>query len=333
LSTSVRVLLTEVSASRYGAGLLERHRGIELVSMQADASLRADDGSAVDRDHSGIEVAWSTSDLFEGDLLRPFFGLVRRTQTLRWFQSAAAGYEAPMFAELIRRGVAFTKSDVHSVPIPEYVLRAALDHFQEPERWAAAQAARRWETHEFAEVAGSRWVVVGFGSIGRQVARLALAFGAAVVGVRRHPDPDDTLASVVTPEALPEVLGDADVVVLCAPSNASTHHLVDAGFLDAMAQHALLINIGRGSLVDEAALVDALDAGSIGAAVLDVFATEPLPQDNPLWAHPRVRITPHNSGNGAGRDARQAALFDENLGRYLRGEPLRNLVTEADLDE
>jgi phosphoglycerate dehydrogenase-like enzyme len=330
LSASVRVLLAEGSARRYGPGLLDRHDGIELVSMEADTSLRAGDGSAVDRDHSGIEVAWSTTDLFEG-LRRPFFGLVRRLETLRWFQSAAAGFDAPFFAELIRRGVAFTKSDVHSVPIAEYVLRAALDHFQEPERWAAAQAARRWETHEFAEVAGSRWVVVGFGSIGRQVARLALAFGATVVGVRRHPDPDDTLVAVVTPDALPEVLGQADVVALCAPSNASTQHLVDEAFLDAMAPHALLINIGRGSIVDEEALVGALDAGSIGAAVLDVFATEPLPADSPLWVHPRVRITPHNSGNGVGQADRQAALFDENLGRYLRGEPLRNLVSEADL--
>jgi phosphoglycerate dehydrogenase-like enzyme len=332
LSDSVRVLLTDESARRYGTGLLERHGGVELVAMQADASLHSTDGHQVDREESGIEVAWATFDLFQGGMLRPFYGLVRRLETLRWFQSPSAGYEMPVFAELIRSGVLFTKSDVHSVPIAEYVMRAALDHFQAPERWAAAQAARRWERHDFGEVAGSRWVVVGFGSIGREVARLALAFGARVVGVRRHPDPDETLARVVTPEALGEVLADADVVALCAPSNASTNHLVDAAFLDAMPSHALLINIGRGSVVDETALLEALDAGSIAAAVLDVFATEPLPDDSPLWAHPRVRMTPHNSADGAGREDRQAALFEDNLGRYLRGEALRNLVTEADLD-
>ncbi len=328
----MRVLLSEQAAMRYGSRLIEHHRGIELVSMQADGSLHTSAGATVEREQSGVEVAWGTSDLFRSGLLRPFFGLVRRLDTLRWFQSPAAGFDTPFFTELIRSGVVFTKSDVHSVPIAEFVLRATLDHFQEPERWAAAQAARRWEPHEFAEVDGSSWVVVGLGSIGRRVAELALAFGASVVGVRRHPDPDETLVPVVTPDGLPEVLGDADVVVICAPSNGSTTHLVDARFLEAMAPSALLINIGRGSIVDEAALLEALDAGSIAGAALDVFSTEPLPGDSPLWAHPRVRVTPHSSSDGLGRADRQAALFDENLGRYLRGEPLRNVVTVADLD-
>ncbi len=317
---------------RFGPGLLEHHGGIELVSMQADASLRTSGGIAVDREMSGIEIAWGTSDLFRSGLLRPFFGLVRRLDTLRWFQSPAAGYDTAFFGELIRRGILFTRSDVHSIPIAEFVLRSVLDHFQQPERWAAAQMARRWEPHEFAEVAGSSWLVVGFGSIGRRVAELALALGARVVGVRRHPDPEDTSVPVLTPDGLEEALGDADVVVICAPSNPSTDRLVDAGFLDAMASSALLVNIGRGSIVDEAALVDALDKGSIAGAALDVFANEPLPEDSPLWAHPRVRVTPHTSSDGLGRADRQAALFDENLGRYMRGEPLRNLVTVADLD-
>jgi len=327
-------LVTEPSARAFGPSIVSSHEGVELVAMQADGTLQLPDGSSVDREGSGIEVVWATSDLYDDDrdVLRPFFGLVRRLDTLRWFQSAAAGFDAPIFAELIRRGILFTKSDVHSVPIAEYVLRAVLDHCQGPERWAAAQAKRQWVRLEFDEVFGSTWVVVGMGSIGSAVAIRARAFGAYVVGVRRRPATDEPVDEMVTPEALPAVLSRADVVVLCAPANASTEHLVDAAFLGAMKERALLVNIGRGSVVDEEALVAALNGGQIAAAVLDVFQTEPLPPESPLWGHPRVSVTPHTSAISSARFARQAELFNDNLSRFLRGQPLKNQVSEADLD-
>jgi phosphoglycerate dehydrogenase-like enzyme len=291
------------------------------------------DGSVVTREDTGIDVAWATSDLYEdGGALRPFFGLVRRLDTLRWFQSAAAGFDAPVLVELIGRGILFTKSDVHSVPIAEFVLRAVLDHYQRPDRWASAQAERRWTRHEFDEVFGTTWVVVGLGSIGTEVALRAKALGVHTVGVRRHPTGDEPVDRLVQPDELTGVLSGADVVVLCAPANATTQHLVDGGFLAAMKQGALLVNIGRGSLVDEAALAEALDRGSIGGAILDVFETEPLPAESPLWAHPKVVVTPHNSAIARARFWREEALFSDNLGRFLRGEPLRGVVTKADLD-
>jgi glyoxylate/hydroxypyruvate reductase A len=329
----MRVLLTESAGRAYGERLVAVHGGVELLTMGHDGALTLPDGTAVERDATGAEVAWATSDLYDGDrsVTRPFFGLVRRLDTLRWFQSSAAGFENPVFAELIRRGVLFTKSDVHSTPIAEYVLRAALDHLQRSHAWAEAQRRRRWEPHEFGEVAGSTWVVVGFGSIGGRVAELARAFGATVIGVRRNPEPVDGVETV-TPDALPSVLPRADVVALCAPGNASTRHLVDSAFLADMKPGSLLVNIGRGSIVDESALVAGLDSGPIGAAVLDVFETEPLPKSSPLWKHPKVTVTPHSSGNSIARDDRQAELFSENLGRFLRGEGLRNLVVESDLD-
>jgi phosphoglycerate dehydrogenase-like enzyme len=323
-----------VAAGLFGASLLSVDDHLELVVMGADGTLDLSDGSAVDRDDSGIEIAWATQDLFEaGAPVRPFFGLVRRLDTLRWFQSQAAGFDEPVFRELIRRDIAFTTSHANSVSISEYVLRAVLDHFEQPARWVEAQSERRWVRHNFTEIFGSTWLIVGLGSIGIEVATRAQAFGAHVIGVRRHPSGDEPVAEMVTPGDMGEAIGRADVVVLSAPAGASTHHLVDRAFLGAMKETAIIVSVGRGSVIDETALVEALDAGSIAAAVLDVFETEPLPDDHPLWGHPRVTVTPHNSAGGRSGYARAAEYFKENLSRYLSGAPLLHLVTEADLDD
>ena len=153
-----------------------------------------------------------------------------------------------------------------------------------------------------------------------------------MVGARRHLRGDEPVAEVVTPDRLAEVLPRAEVVVLCAPANASTRHLVDEAFLENMKPGALLVNIGRGSVVDEAALLRALDNGPLGAAILDVFETEPLPTASPLWAHPKVAVTPHNSAIASALSRRQEDLFVENLSRFVGGEPLRGVVTVDDLD-
>jgi phosphoglycerate dehydrogenase-like enzyme len=134
---------------------------------------------------------------------------------------------------------------------------------------------------------------------------------------------------MVTPDRLGEVIGEADVVVLSAPATPGSRQLVDAGFLAAMKSGSLLVNVGRGALVDEAALLDALDTGTPAVAVLDVFEHEPLPPDHPFWTHPRVRVTPHNAAGGFGRLRRQAELFDANLDRWLAGRPLEYDVTDA----
>jgi phosphoglycerate dehydrogenase-like enzyme len=331
---STRLLLTETAASNFGADLLSVHENIELVVIERDGTLRLGDGSVLDREDTGIEVVWATQDLFgEGAPLRPFFGLVRRLDTLRWFQSQAAGFDEPVFRELIRRDIFFTTAHANSVSISDYVLRAVLDHYQDPARWVEAQAERRWARRDFQEVFATTWLVVGLGSIGAEVARRAAAFGAHVIGVRRHPTGDEPVAEILTPNTMGEAIGRADVVVLSAPAGASTHHLVDGAFLEAMKGTAIIVSVGRGSVVDEAALIKALDEGSIAAAVLDVFETEPLAKDHPLWGHPRVTVTPHNSAGGRSGYARAAEHFKENLSRYLRGEPLLHLVTVADLDD
>ena len=284
----------------------------------------------VERDVADPEVAWGTSDLYrEGAPIRPFFGILRHSRTIRWFQSAAAGYDGPLFAELAGRGVRISNAHANSIPIAEYILRAVLDRFQRADLWRDAQEKAEWRTHDYREIHGSTWLIVGLGGIGSAVATRAHAFGATVIGCRRHPSGSEATQRTVTPDQLPEVVGLADVVVLAAPASADTNGLVDEAFLAGMKPGSVLVNVARGSLVDEQALLAALERGIPEAAILDVFTTEPLPADNPLWGHPAVTITAHNAAGGVGRYERQAELFSENLERYLAGAPLLNDVTAS----
>jgi phosphoglycerate dehydrogenase-like enzyme len=223
---------------------------------------------------------------------------------------------------LVRQGTRLTTSHVTAIPIAEYVLAAVLNIYQQPEQWAEKARQHHWQHRNFREVQGTNWLVVGLGGIGREVAARARAFGARVVGVRRTPAGDEPVDEVITPDRLAGAVPSADVIVLCAPGAADTYHLVDETMLASLGDQAVLINVARGSLVDEQALIRSLDAGRPAHAVLDVFATEPLPADSPLWDHPRVTVTPHASGGGLGRYRRSAEVFAANLARYLRGEPL-----------
>jgi phosphoglycerate dehydrogenase-like enzyme len=275
-----------------------------------------------------FDVAWATTDLYrDRDAMRHFFGAVLSSTSLRWLQVSNAGVDHPVFADIIRRGVTMTTSHVTGIPIAEWVLRAVLDHFQDADAWRAVVADRRWEPHEFREVAGTTWLVVGLGAIGAAVATRAQAFGAHVLGVRRTPVGDEPVDELVGLEAVER----ADVVVLATPATPATIGMVDAGFLARMRPKSVLVNVGRGSLVDETALLAALDRGTPEAALLDVTATEPLPDDSPLWVHPRVRLTPHSSALGDGRHARAADAFLENLRAFLHGGALQHVVTEDDL--
>ncbi len=322
------VLCTTVAHRSFG-GRLARP-GIDWLTMEEDGALVGADGATVPWPEARPEVAWGTSDLFRpGAPVGAFFRFLVDCPSLRWFQSPAAGYDAEPFQQMAARGVRVCNAHVNSLPIAEYVLRAVLDEFQGASEWRRQQAAFEWRIHDWREVSGSTWLVVGLGHIGSAVAVRARALGARVIGCRRTPAPGDPVDESVTPDRLSDVIGRADVVVLSAPASAETTHLVDAGFLAAMREDSVLVNVGRGSLVDEEALLVALDRGRPVAAVLDVFATEPLPPDHPFWTHPRVRVTPHNAAGGFGRLARQADLFEANLDRYLDGRPLEHDVTDA----
>jgi len=324
----VLVILTEAAYERFWTSVARP--GLRPVLVHPGGRLTDDTGATIDRERADGEVAWGTSDLYaEGAPFRPFFGLLRRAPGLHWFQSPAAGFDAPIYAELARRGVRITNAHVNSIPIAEYVMRAVLDHFQDAEAWRRAEADRRWSTHDFREVQGSTWLVVGVGSIGGHVARRARAFGATVIGCRRRPTADDPVDEAITPDQLPEAAGRADVIVVAAPATPETTGLLGDAFFAAVRPGGLLVNVARGSLVDETSLLAGLDRGAPGHAVLDVFSEEPLPSEHPFWTHPAVTVTPHNAAGGLGRYQRQAELFSENLDRYLSGQPLLNDVTDA----
>ena len=321
-------LLTRTAHDSYADELARP--GVAWLVMEQDGSLTGPDGSGVPWPEARPDVAWGTSDLFrEGAPVAAFFRFLVDCPSLRWFQSPAAGYDSAPFHLMVDHGVRVCNAHVNSLPIAEFVLRAVLDEFQGAAEWRSQAEQFEWRIHDWREVAGTTWLVVGLGHIGGAVAVRARALGAQVIGCRRTPSPDDPADRMVTPDRLGEVIGEADVVVLSAPATPGSRQLVDAGFLAAMKSGSLLVNVGRGALVDEAALLDALDTGTPAVAVLDVFEHEPLPPDHPFWTHPRVRVTPHNAAGGFGRLRRQADLFDANLDRWLAGRPLEYDVTDA----
>ena len=320
----MRILVSEHTYDEYGSMVRQAAPDTDFVLFRDDGTVRTERGVLLSPAADAFEVAWATHDLFVGDGYRAFFRLLDASTTVRWVQSPGAGVDAPTFRSLIDRGVRLTTSHVTSIPISEFVIRSVLDVFQRPAEWAAVRAARRWDHHTFREVFGTTWLLVGLGAIGADVAIRARAFGARVVGCRRHPTGDEPVDEMILPAGLLATIGTADVVVLAAPSTAETHHVIDGAALAAMKEGSVLVNVARGSLVDEAALLKALDAGRPAAAVLDAVAREPPGDDSPLWDHPQVVLTPHNSFAGEGSTPRNAELFVTNLGRYTGGDKLIN---------
>ncbi|HEY4397619.1 MAG TPA: D-2-hydroxyacid dehydrogenase [Acidimicrobiia bacterium] len=323
----MQILVTETA----GRLLDERARGIEppveQIRMRRDGGLEVD-GRERDASQVHAEVACATGDLFFRGGAAPWFELLLSLESLRWFQSPAAGYLA-LYDRLFERGVRVTGAHVNAIPIAEYVIQAVLARFQRADEWRAARAAREWRPHEFREVFGTTWLVIGVGSIGSAVAERARALGARVLGHRRHPTGREPVHEMLSREALLDALPRCDVVVLAAPATAETTGFVDDRFIAAMALGSVLVNVARGALVDETALLAALDRGRPEAAILDVFATEPLPADSPFWDHPRVVLTPHSSAGGLARHGRVVDLFVENLERYRDGQPLLHEVGPA----
>lgn len=286
--------------------------------------LLVDGDSVVDPDT--IDIACLSGDAWP-DMIAPFMRTAVAAPNLRWFHSFSAGVDAPVFTTLVQRGVALTKSPGASArPIAHSVIMLLLALSRDLPGMVRAQGERRWEQRFFDDVDGSTLGIVGMGPIGIEVGRAAQALGLEVIGCRRSPQADDpwpTFGSIG--ELAPQV----DWLVLAAPLTDETRHMVNAPLLASMRPTARLINVGRGDLVHEGALVDALQAGTIAGAALDVFSTEPLPADHPFWAMPNVIVTAHTTGRSRGSDGRAMALFLDNLARYEAGAPLRHQVAPA----
>jgi phosphoglycerate dehydrogenase-like enzyme len=286
----------------------------------------------------------SPADRAESDRLLPRADVVlgwavkpenfARAERLRWIQVTAASVAGLLFPALVESEVVVTNGrGLHAVSMAEHTIGVILAFARKLHLARDAQREGRWAQDELAggaplrDLAGATLGLVGFGTIGRAVAERARALGLRVLAVRRHPaaDPDPAHEQWGT-DRLPELLERSEVVVLAPPLTAATRGMIGHDELGRMRPDALLVNLGRGPLVDEAALIEALERGRIAGAALDVFDAEPLPASSPLWRMPQVILTPHVSGLGPRLWERGMELFARNLVAYRDGRPLENLV-------
>jgi len=261
--------------------------------------------------------------------------LFRSLQRLRWVQSPAVGVGSLLYAEMIASAVVITNArGIRARAMAEHVLGVTIALARQLPAVLRYQVAHHWGqdvlegSGRIRTLNGLRMGIVGLGSIGIEVARLAAPFGLRISAIRRRVDQQAPAGvdEVLPPDRLPDVLARSDVVVLAAPLTGATRCLIGRGEVAAMKPGAWLINIGRGKLVDDAALVEALQTGHLGGAALDVFTHEPLDSGSPYWDLPNVIVTPHISGALEDYWVPLVALFSENLGRFEAGQPLLNVV-------
>ncbi|MGB2695249.1 MAG: D-2-hydroxyacid dehydrogenase [Dehalococcoidia bacterium] len=259
--------------------------------------------------------------------------LLQHARHLCWIQLTSAGVDRAARSGLLDTALMITSaSGLHATPIGEYVLCVMLMFCKGTHRSVRAQEQREWQRSMSQELYGKTVGVVGMGHIGAEVARLARAFGCRILATRRsitERTKDNIADELLPPSDLPYLLGESDFVVLAVPLTADTRQLIGEAELRAMKETGVLINIARGAVIDEAALVRALKEGWIAGAGLDVFEQEPLPPESELWGLENVILTPHISGGTEIYNQRAAGIFCENLRRYLADEPLMNLADPA----
>lgn len=295
---------------------------IEVVQLVGDELVS-------DADLERITIAFFSGDTWP-DRAGKFLGTCTRAPNLEWLQTFSAGTDHPVFSTIRDAGVVVTNSAGSSAPsIAQTVIMYLLALSRELPRLSRAQAERRWEPGPAQDLDGLRLGIVGMGEIGAEVARLAIPFGMDVVGLRRSVRGDE-ICETWADDNLHELLERSDAIVVAAPLTEQTRGLFDSAAFERMRTGAWFVNVGRGEIVDEDALAAALADQHLGGAGLDVFATEPLPADSPLWTLPNVIVTPHSSGTTDRTRVRSVDQFVENFRRHSVGEPLRNVTTADD---
>jgi phosphoglycerate dehydrogenase-like enzyme len=308
------ILVSDHVEDRHASAIDAAARGMPRCVLRA---------SGPSSDPCAIEIAFFSGDLFPART-RYFVTTLAQSERLHWLHTFSAGVDHPWFRNLRQRGVRITTSSgAAAVPIAQSVILYLLALSRNLPAWLAAQRERAWAPHDIRELQGLVLGVVGLGPIGLEVARLGAALRMRVVGLRRAPRGDEPCETWPL-SRLHELLALADAVVLALPLTAETRQLLNASAIAAMKPGALLVNVGRGELVDEVALTAALEKGALGGAGLDVFEKEPLPPESALWSLPGVIVTPHASGRTPGNSARAEAIFLDNLARFSRGDALLN---------
>jgi phosphoglycerate dehydrogenase-like enzyme len=256
----------------------------------------------------------------------------RHAQHVKWIQSLAAGVENLIIPELVESPVIVTNArGVFKRSLADFAIFGILFHYKRGRRLIESQRAHRWDDFRVDWLPGKIMGVVGYGEIGRECARLAHALGMKIYAVRRKPQNstgDPILDRIFPPESLHDMLREIDVLVAAAPLTKETHHMIGESEFRAMKASSMVINVGRGPVIDQEALIRALQEKKIAAAALDVYESEPLPSDNPLWDMENVLLSPHCTDRTENPDWLDLTmqLFLDNFERYQKGEPLLNVV-------
>lgn len=298
------------------------HRGIDGFQRSAEEELRWQASLA------GAEVLLG----IPGDSSEGLAAVVHDLPRLRWVQGTAAGAGEQLKAAALTKAelnrITITSaSGVHAGPLAEFCLFGLLAMSKGLPRLRADQRAHHWDHYPVAELRGHTLLVLGLGAVGTEVARLAKAFGMHTLGMNRHGSSDSPDIDEAHPAtSLEELLPRADAIVVTLPLTEETAGMLDARAFVRIKPATLLVNVGRGGVIDEVAMVDALCDHRLAGAVLDVFATEPLPKDSPLWDMPNVVVSPHTTALSPHENERIVALFVKNLRRYLEGQELINRI-------
>ncbi len=304
---------------------IEAAAGARVARIAADGHIHGDADESVFADAEVLLLGTVTSGVLDH--------VVSRSPRLRWIHSAAAGVDRIATPAVRDRRLTVTNArGVFSRPIAEYVVMMALAIARRLPQLLELQRERTWQPLRGRELSQLTVGIVGYGSIGLELARLLAPFGCRVIATRRHPERgagDGVDVELFGLDRLDDLLHASDIVVVAAPLTEETTGMIGAEQFGHMREDAWMVNIARGRLIDEVALRQALEAGWIGGAVLDVFSEEPLPSDSPFYRMPNVVITPHTSWASDRVAERTVDLFIDNLRRDAAGEPLRNVV---DLD-
>lgn len=308
------------------ATLVRLNLPLELLVLPADKDARL-----AEADVARIEVAFFSQDVFP-DHSRQFFSAARKAPNLKWLHAFNVGVDHPIYTEMLERGVRITTSaGTTAEPIAQTALTGMLMLSRGFPHWLKAQREHRWDPVRLQQsprdLPGQTVLVIGFGGIGAAFARLARALGLHVIGVRRGArKADDPVDEMHTPDQLDALLPRADWLMLACPLTTETRKLITAQRLALLSKGAHIINIARGEVIDEAAMIAALQSRHLAGAYLDVFEQEPLPTTSPLWDMPNVLVTPHNSTNSRGNERRVFECFVHILEQWKNGTPLTNEV-------
>ncbi len=343
-SKSVRIVIASYLEPHHVDRIRAAHPRLEVVyepQLLPRPRFRADHVGHVLQRSEADESRW-LSLLAEAEVLFDFDrthleDLPQRAPSLRWIQATSAGIGQLVakhrYAERMPETLFTTASGVHAIPLAEYALMSILMFRRGVPEMLADQGKRRWSQFSSTDLRGRSLTIVGMGSIGTEVARVASVFGMPTVGVKRTVSGIDPaslhLAELYPFDELHAALRGAEHVVLAAPHTPETEGMIGAAELALLAPGAIVVNVARGALVDEAALVDALESGHVGGAALDVFQEEPLPADSPFWTMPNVFVCSHSAGTSDRENERITDIFCENIRLYLAGKPLVNLLDTA----